>query len=92
MQRMVLTKFRSSKIKEGRSLEAALDGADLDLAAALSHRLGGAALTVGATSLAIICERITTAARKGNARAAKALRKPLASEIDRLAVYLNSEV
>ena len=92
MQQSVLMKFRDAKIEEGRSLQAALDRADLELTAALSHRLGGAALTVGATSLAAICVRITMAARKGNARAARALRKPLASEIDRLATYLRSEV
>ena len=67
----ILREFRDSQFLQVERVHAALAGDDPSAVARASHRLKGAARTIGATELASVCERIEAAANAENLCAAR---------------------
>ena len=72
------------------ALTTILDGADLKAIEQASHRLKGAVGMLGATDLAAVCDRIETAARRGETGPLIGLRSVFAGAAKRVKDELNA--
>ena len=80
---LILRRFVDSARESAREIDTALEGSDLPAAAAAAHKLKGACLAVGASTLAEIASRIETAAKDG-------LHSVCASAMDALGAEMRS--
>ena len=90
VERRMLTVFRQANDADAAALKEALGQQDIAAVTRASHRIKGASMMVGATSLAVICARIEQAGRAGDWGASAAERSALYGELDRVNAYLDT--
>ncbi|HZF19908.1 MAG TPA: transporter substrate-binding domain-containing protein [Burkholderiales bacterium] len=88
MERDILVDFRGVNEGDAAMLREALEKRDIALVTHASHRIKGASRTVGATTLAEVCERIERASRANDWGTIAANRDALDRELDRLNAWL----
>jgi PAS domain S-box-containing protein len=88
VERDILADFRNVAADDAARLTAAVDSGDCDEIARMAHRLKGASRMVGATSLAVILERIEAAGHSDDRTTIAANREPFLREIERVTSYL----
>jgi signal transduction histidine kinase/ActR/RegA family two-component response regulator/HPt (histidine-containing phosphotransfer) domain-containing protein len=88
MERDILLDFRGTNDGDAAMLRDALDKRDIALATRASHRIKGASRTVGALSLADVCERIERAGRANDWGTMSASREAFERELERLNAWL----
>jgi HPt (histidine-containing phosphotransfer) domain-containing protein len=88
MERDILLDFRGTNDGDAAVLIEALDKRDIALATRASHRIKGASRTIGALSLADVCERIERAGRANDWGTMSASREAFEHELERLNAWL----
>jgi HPt (histidine-containing phosphotransfer) domain-containing protein len=88
MERDILLDFRGANDGDAAMLKEALDKQDVELATRASHRIKGASRTIGAISLADVCERIERAARANDWNTVSSNREAFRRELERLNAWL----
>jgi signal transduction histidine kinase/FixJ family two-component response regulator len=88
MEHDILLDFRGANEGDGAALKEALDRRDFALTTRASHRIKGASRTIGAISLAEVCERIEHAARASDWATIAANREAFEREFERLSAWL----
>lgn len=88
MERDILIDFRGTNDGDAAVLIEALDKRDIALATRASHRIKGASRTIGALSLADVCERIERAGRANDWGTMSASREAFEHELERLNAWL----
>jgi signal transduction histidine kinase/CheY-like chemotaxis protein/HPt (histidine-containing phosphotransfer) domain-containing protein len=88
MERDILIDFRGTNDSDAALLKEALDKHDIALATRASHRIKGASRTIGALSLADVCERIERAGRANDWSTVSSNREAFWRELERLNAWL----
>jgi CheY-like chemotaxis protein/HPt (histidine-containing phosphotransfer) domain-containing protein len=88
MERDILLDFRGTNDGDAAMLKEALDKHDIALATRASHRIKGASRTIGAISLADVCERIERAGRANDWNTVSSHREAFWRELERLNAWL----
>jgi len=89
VERDILIDFRSANDGDATMLKEAFDRRDLAQATRASHRIKGASRTIGAKTLAEVCERIERAGRANDWAAVASNREAFENELERLSAWLS---
>jgi two-component system, NarL family, sensor histidine kinase EvgS len=84
LAREILQRFRQDNDLDSVTLKRAMDLGDLPEITRTSHRINGASRTIGANSLATVCERLEQASRANDPEAVAANADAFAWELERL--------
>jgi CheY-like chemotaxis protein/nitrogen-specific signal transduction histidine kinase/HPt (histidine-containing phosphotransfer) domain-containing protein len=89
-ERDILQRFRTYNSEDANLLINAVVKADLREVNHASHRIKGASKTIGAMSLAAVCERLERASRANDLHTVTANMDAFSEELDRVNTYVSS--
>jgi signal transduction histidine kinase/FixJ family two-component response regulator len=90
VERDILERFRVYNSEDAHLLLDAIEKADLREVTHASHRIKGASKTIGAMSLAAVCERLERASRANDWPTVSASMKDFSTELERVNAYVGS--
>jgi CheY-like chemotaxis protein/HPt (histidine-containing phosphotransfer) domain-containing protein len=90
LERDIIDRFRRYNSEDANMLLAAFRNEDLQQVTQASHRITGASKTIGAMSLAAVCERLERASRANDWRTVTANMDAFSEELDRINDYVGT--